>query len=269
MRIRVQLPQKWYVLLLFGILWGACKGGQPVAEKDKYPTVDESALRGKVRTNLDSPKPTASQLSRKQRSIVVIKSLGLPYIDGLPVVEDETAISPRTQQEIAERALALAICAVKGESNDQALVDQLIDRYKATSLFSPAEAAFIHDREPSQQQLADFAWQYECLHVLLWSLGHLHDLKPPNEICDVPKEVGIIRDLGRENLISKANLRPMPEILDAADLYYRFHWAAIELRLKGKTSDKINEEIVSERHKALNWLIRYMSQDWDDVTTDT
>jgi len=32
---------------------------------------------------------------------------------------------------------------------------------------------------------------------------------------------------------------------------------------------KANEEIIVERHRALNWLIRYMNQDWDDVTTDT
>ena len=49
-----------------------------------------------------------------------------------------------------------------------------------------------------------------------------------------------------------------------AELYYRLHWAAIELRLQGKKSDKIDEGIVRERHRALNWLIGYMEQKWDD-----
>ncbi|MEO7730336.1 MAG: DUF4272 domain-containing protein [Kofleriaceae bacterium] len=30
-----------------------------------------------------------------------------------------------------------------------------------------------------------------------------------------------------------------------------------------------NEELITERHRALNWLIRYMGQSWDNVTTDT
>lgn len=61
----------------------------------------------------------------------------------------------------------------------------------------------------------------------------------------------------------------MSEILDQADYYYRLHWAVIELRLNGRSSGKANEEIIDERHKALNWLIRYMGQNWDDITTDT
>jgi Domain of unknown function (DUF4272) len=30
-----------------------------------------------------------------------------------------------------------------------------------------------------------------------------------------------------------------------------------------------SEEIIVERHKALNWLIRYMGENWDDIRTDT
>ncbi|WP_079688608.1 DUF4272 domain-containing protein [Ohtaekwangia koreensis] len=31
----------------------------------------------------------------------------------------------------------------------------------------------------------------------------------------------------------------------------------------------LNSSVVFERHYSLNWLIRYMNQDWDKVTTDT
>jgi Domain of unknown function (DUF4272) len=211
-----------------------------VSERQKYPTATEKDLQGKVRTSLDSPQPTPAQLARKTKSIVAVKNLGLPVLEELPVVEDETSIKPRSPEEIAERVIALAICAVKGEANDQQLVDSLITRYSAKELFTPAELAFITNDSPTQQQLTDFTWQYEC-----------------------------IRDLGRQKLSSTAKPRPLSEILDEADYYYRLHWAALELRLNGTSSDKANEEIVVERHKALNWLIRYMDQNWDDITTDT
>lgn len=240
-----------------------------MSEKQKYPTTNEKDLQGKVRTNIDSSQPTPVQLARKAKSIVAVKELGLPVIDHLPVIEDENSIKSRSAQEIAERTLALVISAVKGEANDQALVDSLITRYSAKSLFTPAELAFIANLSPTEQQLTDFAWRYECVHVLLWALGHIEKLQPPNQICDVPGEVAIIRDLGREKLSSTARLRPLSEIFDQVDYYYRLHWAVIELRLNGKSSDKANEGIIQERHKTLNWLIRYMDQDWDDVTTDT
>jgi hypothetical protein len=258
-----------HLILILLISLAACRGGQSVSERQKYPTATEKALQGKVRTNLDSPNPTPSQLARKAKSIAAVKELGLPYNDELPVVEDESEIKPRSAEEIAERTLALVIVAVKGEANDQQLVDQLVARFSAKELFTPAELTFINNLSPTEQQLTDFRWQYECIHVLLWSLGHIEKLKPPNEICDVPAETSIIRDLGRQKLSSAARPRSMSEILDQADYYYRLHWAAIELRLNGKSSDNADVEIIMERHKALNWLIRYMDQEWDDVTTDT
>ncbi len=235
---------------------------------DKHLTVPTAALKGVVRTKYDSPTPTAAQLSRKSGSIAGVKALGLPYIEHLPVVEDETMVQPRNPQEVAKRCVAVALCAVKGETNDQKLIDQLVESYSAGQYFSPEEAAFIRNAAPERQKLIDFCWRYEGVHVFLWALGYLDKLNPPNTICEVAKEVGFIRDAG-ENFVNAAKLRPQSDLLDMADLYYRLHWAAIDLRLKGKTSPEINEGIIRERHRALNWLTRYMNQEWDDTTTDT
>ena len=244
--------------------------GEESDVKTRKPiSVSEEQMKGKVRTSLDSPNPTAAQLDRKKKNTEAVKKMGLPTLDTLPVVEDEAQIQPRTPKEVAERCLAVAICAVKGESSDQALIDKLVERFSAKSFFSPKENAFIRAGKPTRQQLVDFAWGYECNHVLLWALGHLEQLKPPHEICDVPGEMKMIRDAGPKAFVPEAKVRPLSEILDMADLYYRLHWAATELRLEGKKSDVANEEIIRERHRALNWLIRYMDQAWDDVTTDT
>ncbi len=78
-----------------------------MSERQKYPRTDEKALQGKVRTNLDSPNPTPSQLARKAKSIAAMKELGLPFTDNLPVVEDETSINPRSPEEIAKELLPL------------------------------------------------------------------------------------------------------------------------------------------------------------------
>ncbi len=65
-------------------------------------------------------------------------------------------------------------------------------------------------------------------------------------------------------------MRRKSEILDQADLILRFHWACREAQINGEqTPGGLNDDVVIERHRALNWLIRYMDRDWDDVTTDT
>ena len=237
--------------------------------QEKRLTVTEKDLQGVVRTSLDSPQPTEAQLGRRQKNNAIIKQMGLPVLESLPVVEDESTIKPRSMDEIARRSLAVAFCAVKGEANDQALVQRLVVKFSAASYFSPEEKAFIENADPSEQDRANFAWRYECQHVLLWALGYLDKLAPPNEICDVPGETAIIAKVGPKGYFTGAKPRAMTEILDAADLYYRLHWATTDLRLKGKKSEAANEEIIAERHRALNWLIRYMNQEWDDVTTDT
>jgi len=232
-------------------------------------TVDESELQGVVRTSLDSPEPTAGQLDRRKRNTDLVAAMGLPTFAELPVVEDEAQVKPRTKEEVAKRCIAAAICAAKGEANDQELTDRLVADFKATSFFSPDELKFIKDKNPEQQDRVDFAWRYECIHVFLWALSFNDELQPNNEICDVKNDIGHIAGVKWEDFLAKAKLRSQSEILEQADLYYRLHWAAIDLRINGKTSDKCNEEIIAERHRALNWLIRYMGQDWDSVTTDT
>ena len=247
-----------------------CAKTPPTREKLKdYPTVPEAKLQGVARTNLDSPTPTSAQLERKRRSEAAVKALGLPVLEGLPVVEDDAKITPRTTEEVAARCIATTLTGVKGETNDQHLVNKLVADFSAESAFSPEERAFIKASSPSKPVLVEFSWRYECTHVFLWALSFEPALNPPDKQADVAKEFGIIRDKGRAAFIRDAHLPSMKELLDLNDLYYRLNWAAVDLRLKGHPSPKANEEIIVERHRALNWLIRYMNQDWDDVTTDT
>jgi hypothetical protein len=47
-------------------------------------------------------------------------------------------------------------------------------------------------------------------------------------------------------------------------------WACTEARLqKQPAPGDLNSDAVVERHHALNWLIQYGDQEWDDVSTDT
>ncbi len=219
---------------------------------------------------LKAKEPSKEAVERKQRSMDRLKKEGVPVMEHLPVIEDSTEAKKRTTEEIAHRAIALVICAVKGEGLDQAKIDALVEKYGAEEFFTPAEEKFLKDADPSQQDRINFAWKYECVWVLLWSLGYLEELPKPEAICDVPKLAGIFRDRDTAQFIKDAKLRPFPEILDQADLIYRYHWATTDARIKGQPAPaKLDGGVVMERHYVLNWLIGYMDQAWDDVSTDT
>lgn len=207
---------------------------------------------------------------RKQRSSERLKTEGVPMNQFLPVIEDSTQAKRRTVEEVSHRAIAVAITAVKGEGVDQATVDALVKKFGAEKYFSPAEAKFIKDANPTKQDRVNFSWRYECAWVLLWSLGYVESLPKPEGICDVPKLVSFFRDRDTAQFIKDARLRPVTEILDQADLIYRYHWAVTDARIKDQPAPaKLEGGVVQERHYVLNWLIGYMKQDWDDVTTDT
>lgn len=248
-----------------GMLFGP--GAVPATRFEQ--TATEEQLQGSVRTNLDHPEPTSRQLGRRAKNAATVRSLGLPVLDSLPVIEDDEVMEPQAVPGIVRRMLCIAVCAVKAEKAERAFIDQLIERYAIREWFSPQELAFLAEGMPADRQLAKFGWRYECAHVLQWYLGYEPTLRPPHEHCDARVVVRHLVDQSTEALIDKAIPRSVAEVLDMADLYYRLHWATIELRLKQRRSDKADGEIVMERHYALNWLIRYQDDAWDDVQTDT
>lgn len=215
-------------------------------------------------------KVSDSAVERKKRSEVVLRQEGVPYIAHLPVIEDEGRAKRRSKKDVADRAMALCLVAVKGEGMEQEYVLRIMREYGLESFLTPKEKAFVFDHDPSQQDRINFSWRYEAYWVLLWALGYIEQLERPDHICDVPRAVKIMRDRTAHEFVEGAQLRSLAEILDQADLVYRYHWAVVNARIAGQDPPaNLDPGVVYERHYALNWLIGYMDQEWDDVTTDT
>ncbi|MDB6040066.1 MAG: hypothetical protein JWM99_3907, partial [Verrucomicrobiales bacterium] len=148
--------------------------------------------------------------------------------------------------------------------------NSLVNRFGARAFLSPIERAFIDDPSPTQHVRVQFAWRYECLWILLWALGYVETLERPDKICDVPKAVRHLRNRCTAEFICNSRLRSIAELLDEADLIYRYHWAVAEGRLKERPGPAgLEPDVVQERHHALNWLIGHLDQEWDKISTDT
>ena len=218
-----------------------------------------------------APKPVSSeQEERKQRSIKILTSNSIPFMKHLPVIVSESEIELRSKVEICERAMALCLVAAYAEGLEKEFIDKKINEFQIANCFSPKEKYFLALPSFDTTIKAQFLWRYESLWVLLWSLGYVKNLETPTKICDVPFSVKTINDKGRESFIQNANLRSKTEILDQADLIYRYHWATTEARIKNNPMPgNLDNSVVYERHYALNWLISTKNQAWDDISTDT
>jgi hypothetical protein len=215
-----------------------------------------------------SPGPEA--LGRKARSEAHLRREGVVTNGALPVIDSASEAKLRSADAIIERALALVVVARKGAGLAHLEVVETRDALGAAAFLSPDEKDFVDDPSPSPTDKAQFAWRSECLGVMLWALGGVPELPRPAKNADPGALVKHVIDQGAARLREGAHLRPAKEILDAADLAYRYDWACVAARMTSEAPPKgVDCEVVVERHRALNWLIGYQGQEWDDVSTDT
>ncbi len=211
---------------------------------------------------------------RKARSEKALAKRGVKVVASLPPVVGEGEVALRSPAEVAVRMLALFVVAVRAESlatKDEIPVAKLIAAWPlAFEGRSPKERVFLKAKAPAQQEIVNFAWRYEALALLQWALGLAEELPFPTAICDVPKAAKTAIESNKAAFIPSAKLRPAGEILDGLDLHYRLHWAVRQARLDKRDSPAgVEAGVVSERHHALNWLVRHGDAEWDDVDTPT
>ena len=230
----------------------------------------------KVETPITKPveniTATKDQQDRRTNSENFCKAHNIPvYANPTALfVDPEDKVTIRTLDEVVDRALALCYIGLKSEGLEQEHLDKMNKDFNISSKLSPLETAYARSKQPTEQQKTDANWRYESLHVMLWALGFIDSLSYPDQMCNVANDVKIIHDLTEKQFRQKAKFRSKKEILDQADLILRLDWACVNARLKNQPAPgHLDKGVVFERHHSLNWLINYLNQDWDNVTTDT
>ena len=212
----------------------------------------------------------AEAIDRKLRSENILRAEGVPFFAALPVIETAAEAVKRSKEEVALRALCLLFVAAKGEGLKQEIVEGVLESYELRPHLTPKELGFVLDNSPSQNDRVQFTWRHEAAWTLLWALGFVAELGRPSQICDVNFAVSKMTETTTSQFIKDSELRPIADILDQADLIYRYHWAVTNARIKGQqVPAALDPGVTQERHYALNWLVGYSEQPWDQVTTDT
>lgn len=166
-------------------------------------------------------------------------------------------------------------CEIQNECEDFAdcrsfFQEQLAVYHVADCLTEQEKKVF--STVPSPQEVIDMIWKYEACWVLFWALGMVSKLDFPGEICDCEAAIGLVTRHNSLDSFTKAiKMRSVDEILDAADLNYRYDWACVNARIYGKPLQcGLDTGVVVERHKAFNWLIGADgAENWDKIAADT
>lgn len=243
------------------------------AVRDPYGRVLVSARDGSTEPAAAVPYP-ADARARRTHTGAALAGHGFKVPEFLPPVIGESELRPRAPQEVAGRALALFLVAVRAEAIATGApfsLAELEDKIPfELAHLSLAERTFLATAQPSEQTVTQFAWRYESLFLLEWALGFVDPLPFPGQICDVPLAARNILYREPKEFLHGATLRPASELLDALDLHYRMHWLVRQAQTEGKAvPDGLDGSVIQERCYALNWLVRFEDAEWDDVDTPT
>ena len=217
---------------------------------------------------------------RKNRSIEILKKHDIPYLDDLPMIETEDEAEFRSVEEIARRAMITIITASyaagltsdKDVEDDREFYRDLLDKYDLMDAMTSREQKFMAATVYDQKESVQISWRYEAGLVLMWALGLVPELYYPDKICNTEQLVGIIRDHDTfDSFMVEVEPRKNSEILDEADLIYRYRWAAVDAIFIQKLPvppGGMDRGVLVERHVALNWLIG-LGDDYESVPLDT
>lgn len=210
---------------------------------------------------------TKTASTRKNRSEAILQQEGVPYLASLVPLDDSKL--QRSAETIATRAMATCLIASlsSGMPFDQFI--RLSEQYHLNQIYSPQEIAFINQDESLPDNIGTMlTWRYESYWALLWILGYITDLERPDHPCDVEQAIYVMRARTAAEFVQQSSVRPITEILDAADLTLRYHWAVQTALDQGEAAPSgLLPGVVYERHHTFFWLLN-ASKSWDEDHTN-
>ena len=218
----------------------------------------------------------AEKIIRREISNAKIKKEKIACYESLPCVEASSEVKLKSLDEICKRVLASFLiiqlaCDINNGKYEESveIISKLLEKFNVTDCLNKKEQKIL-DGTYEMQDAIDIDWEYETYWALVWALGLVEDISDATNICNCDYAIQLFNESNSyEEFKSKCKLRDINEILDMLDLYYRYHWACVEKRIKSETSiGNLNSSVVVERRRGLEWLISE-TQDWYDISLDT
>lgn len=134
---------------------------------------------------------------------------------------------------------------------------------------SEREAAAIRAWWWNAKEKNERGCQVEGVCELAWALGLIprpdhFRFCPGNLVNLLPRAHEPVRPF-----VQRAQLRPIGELLDEADLLYRMHWAVRDAALTHRAPPNgLPYDVTEERFRAINWVLE-PAISWEETDTST
>lgn len=208
------------------------------------------------------------KLRTKTQSEERVLALGGRICDWLPIL-DTPAV--REVEEVKGRMSVLNALINISFNAPVIVIRDWLKAQELTVFLSEEEEALLAktNDDLTDREIGSLRWNLECLWAMMWATNMIQELDPTEWCGDNMASLLPNLELGDDNakLEQVRTLRSTPELYRMLDYYYRLHWYCVDERLYGREA-LINEGIVYERRKALEWIFN-RAADWDDVEMST
>ena len=217
-------------------------------------------------------------VARKERIEERLQKFGITWVSisylRYLLFDDKTFATP---YEAGCRILIIyaVVYAIEEPSKKEALA-QWLKQEKIWKEASYGEQQFLEGGETGPEQIHAFSWQLDAAYMLAWSLNLVKEAPSPldsvtdGQMEDFFENVAPLGD-NLDSFLKNLSYRNTEEIFEE-NIFYELTTAYFrDLLFNGKEdTTHINRAAAFERHKALNWLRRYMSvKAWEDTDTST
>lgn len=206
----------------------------------------------------------------KKESEKTILGKGGKVLDWLPILERREKM--RLNDELINRALILnALINIYFEAPTH-IIKSWIERHELTPSLSEYEKSLLNKKniDLTEQEKINIHGYIEALWALMWAGNLIDDL--PIDKCVEDYQVDLCPRLEKGEDDSKfrntIKIRTNEEIFKKLDLYFRAHWYTTDGIINKYPTGEINDSIILERRKALEWLMD-STLDWDNIPLNT
>lgn len=216
---------------------------------------------------------------RRKETIKKLVAKGLDYCRSLPFIGDYEIC--KSEIQICKRFLASLFFSMRAcdysydreffETESKQFTDCAVDAFKLKRYLFPDEKELLNN-DCDEHTIVRVSWEAECCYALAWVLGLIatEDMENNDGEVDYNRLFDFVKPYNDFSAFkASCAMRSYPEIMAMLDLYYNYHWVCVEKRINPDAkSGNLNEEIIMERRRALEWLIT-PDRTWDDISLDT
>lgn len=217
-------------------------------------------------------------IERRENTLRKLTVLGIGHCEGLPFVENSKLCKNETQickRFISSLFFSLLACNYIQDrdyykTEGKEITEKIIETFKLQDYLLVDEKKLLSG-ECDDHTAVNVSWTVECCYALAWVLGFVPTEEM--EVADAPNSCDLFAFIqpfhNFDDFKASCHLRRSVEVMDMFDLYYNYHWACVDHNINPSTKcGQLNEEVVVERRKALEWLIS-QDFDWECISLNT